>query len=47
MYFSDILIPKLRENILIKNYLYNKRNELKIYPAKLGNDAGIIGSCKL
>lgn len=47
VYFSDILIPKLKENILIKNYLYNKRNELKIYPAKLGNDAGIIGSCKL
>ena len=45
VYFSDILLDKLKENIQKKPYLLNKRKELIILPAVLGNDAGIIGSC--
>ena len=32
------------QNIIKKQYLFNKREELIIIPAALGNDAGIIGS---
>lgn len=46
VYFSDVLLDKLKKNILLKSYLFNKRDELKIFPAVLGNDAGIIGSCE-
>lgn len=46
VYFSDLLLDKLKDNIQKKNYLFNKRDELIILPACLGNDAGIIGSCK-
>jgi glucokinase len=45
IYFSDVLLDKLKNNIIKKNYLFNKRKELIILPATLGNDAGIIGSC--
>lgn len=45
VYFSDILLERLKENIQDKQYLFNKREELIIIPAALGNDAGIIGSC--
>lgn len=45
IYFSDILLDRLKENILTKQFLFNNREELKIMPAVLGNDAGIIGSC--
>lgn len=45
VYFSDVLLEKLKQNIQEKAYLLNKRNELIILPAVLGNDAGIIGSC--
>lgn len=44
VYFSDILLEKLKRNIIEKEYLFNKRKEMKIVPAILGNDAGIIGS---
>lgn len=46
VYFSDVLLEKLKKNIQDKNYLFNKREELIIIPAMLGNDAGIIGSCQ-
>ncbi len=46
VYFSEVLLEKLKENIQKKNYLFNKRDELIILPATLGNDAGIIGSCQ-
>lgn len=46
VYFSDVLLEKLKQNILKKNYLFNQREELIILPAALGNDAGIIGSCQ-
>lgn len=45
VYLSDILLERLKENIQDKQYLFNKREELIIIPAALGNDAGIIGSC--
>lgn len=44
VYFSDVLLDKLKNNIQKKNYLFNKRDELIIVPAALGNDAGIIGA---
>ena len=46
VYFSDVLLEKLKNNIQNKKYLFNSRNELIIVPAALGNDAGIIGSCQ-
>lgn len=47
VYFSDVLLNKLKENIIEKGYLFNPRKELNIVPAILGNDAGIIGSTML
>lgn len=44
IYFSEVLLDKLKKNIIRKNYLFNKRKEIIILPAQLGNDAGIIGS---
>lgn len=44
VYFSDVLLEKLKQNIQTKQYLFNNREELIIKPATLGNDAGIIGS---
>ena len=46
VYFSDVLLDKLKKNIQNKQYLFNTRKELIILPAALGNDAGIIGSCQ-
>ena len=44
VYFTDIFLEKLNTNIQNNNLLFNKREELIIVPATLGNDAGIIGS---
>lgn len=44
VYFADLLLPKLKAKILEENMLFNKRIEIIINPAELGNDAGIIGS---
>ena len=46
VYFSDVLLEKLKKNIQEKKYLFNNRKELIIVPAALGNDAGIIRSCQ-
>ena len=46
VYFADVLLEKLKNNIQNKQYLFNNRKELIIVPAALGNDAGIIGSCQ-
>ena len=46
VYFSDVLLDKLIKNIMKKQYLFNKREELIIIPAALGNDAGMIGACQ-
>lgn len=44
VFYSDILLEKLKQNIIDKNYLFNPRKEINIVTAILGNDAGIIGS---
>ena len=44
VYYSDILLEKLKQNIIEKNYLFNPRKNVNIVTAILGNDAGIIGS---
>ena len=44
VFYSDILLEKLKQNIINKNYLFNPRKEINIVTAILGNDAGIIGS---
>lgn len=46
VYFEDVLLEKLKTNIIENNYLFNKREKIIILPAILGNDAGIIGSCQ-
>lgn len=46
VYFADVLLERLKNNIQKKNYLFNARKELIIIPAALGNDAGIIGACE-
>lgn len=44
VYFADVLLERLKQNIKNKGYLFNEREELIMVPAALGNDAGIIGS---
>lgn len=44
VYFSDILLERLKQNIQSKKYLFNQREQINIMPAILENDAGIIGS---
>ncbi len=44
VYYADILLEKLKKEIIEKNYLFNTRKNFLILPALLGNDAGIIGS---
>ena len=46
VYFSDVLLERLKNNIQKNNLLFNSRDELIIVPAALGNDAGIIGACE-
>ncbi len=44
VFFQDVLLERLKKEILHKNLLFNKRDEIEIMPAILGNDAGIIGA---
>lgn len=44
VFYKDILLEKLKQNIIEKNYLFNSRSEINILTAILGNDAGIIGA---
>lgn len=44
VYFEDVLLNRLKEEITQKNYLFNPRKEVDIEIAILGNDAGIIGA---
>lgn len=44
VYFADILLPRLKEKLLTDNLLFNKREDLIINAATLGNDAGMIGA---
>ena len=47
VHISDLIIPKVQEEIKNKKLLFNARKELKIVPASLGNDAGIIGAASI
>ena len=44
VFFQDVLLPKLVKHIKEKGLLFNPREELKIFSAMLGNDAGLIGA---
>ena len=44
MYFSDVLLDDLKEELVAGNLLFNKRKKINIQTAVLGNEAGIIGS---
>ena len=44
VYFEDVLLDDLKNEIILKNMLFNKRKEINIQTAVLGNEAGIIGA---
>lgn len=44
VFFQELFLEKLENEILNKKLLFNTRKELKIETAILGNDAGIIGA---
>lgn len=44
VYFTDVLLERLKENMKKRMYLFNERDEILILPAILENDAGIIGA---
>ncbi len=44
VYFEDVLLDKLKTCIINEPYLFNRRDDIIIKPAILGNDAGIIGA---
>lgn len=44
VYFAKILLPKLKDKLLNGNLLFNKRDDIIINAAILGNDAGMIGA---
>ena len=44
VYFEGVLLERLKKRIKEKNLLFNKREEIQISCAVLGNDAGIIGA---
>ena len=46
-YYGDFFIPKLKQKLLKENLLFNKRDDIIINTANLGNDAGIIGASLL
>ena len=44
VYFEDVLLDDLKNVIISKDMLFNKRKEINIQTAVLGNEAGIIGA---
>ena len=44
VYFEDVLLERLKNNIIKKDMLFNSRSKIIIETAILGNDAGIIGA---
>lgn len=44
VHFEDVLLNRLKLNLKKDEFLFNKREEIIIKPALLGNDAGIIGA---
>lgn len=47
VYFEEFLLENLKDKILSGNLLFNKRDDIIIKSAILGNDAGIIGASML
>lgn len=47
VYIGDIIIEKLKQEIIQKNLIFNKRNTINIQIATLGNNAGMIGAASL
>lgn len=43
--YDYMFLDKLKLNLVNSNLLFNKRKDIVIKTAKLGNDAGIIGAC--
>ena len=44
VHYSGIFENDLKDNLLNSPLLFNRRNNIDIRYAKLGNDAGIIGA---
>ncbi len=44
VFFEDVLMPRLKEKLMEPNMLFNRREDIDIQIAILGNDAGIIGA---
>ena len=44
VYFEDVLLDRLKQELLKPNMLFNKRDNIIVEPAILENDAGIIGA---
>lgn len=44
VFFQEVLLERLKSEILSKNLLFNTRKDINIETAILGNDAGIIGA---
>ena len=44
VHFEEVLLDRLKEELLSKKLLFNPRKEIVIKTAVLGNDAGIIGA---
>lgn len=44
VYFEEVLLNRLKQELLKPNLLFNERKEINIETAILGNDAGIIGA---
>lgn len=44
VYFKEVLLERLKKNILEQDLLFNKRDDIIIETAVLENDAGIIGA---
>ena len=47
VFFEDVLLNRLKDNLLNEKYLFNKREKIQIETTVLGNDAGIIGATLL
>ena len=44
IYFEQLLLPQLKSKLLDGNLLFNRREDIIINTATLGNDAGMIGA---
>ena len=47
IHFEDVFLERLKKSLQKGNYLFNRREDIIIKPAILGNDAGIIGASLL